>query len=217
MTEDKGHRYAFRSTSNTLIEGRAAAILMAQQPFKRYAIAGPDYEYGHRMGEDFVTQLKKLRPDVQIVTEVWPKLGERDFTPHINALLQAKPDMVFSAIWGGDHIAFVKQAKPYGFFSKTQYLAIGQGDLDVVVPLGAEAPEGLEGQRLEPPGPEGFMIVGPPLRMDEDPVAELADMLVEGRLEPDVPQGAAGEPLRGQRVHLSDQGARIEIGRAEQL
>src|SRR5438552_3692012 len=101
LTEDKGHRYAFRSTSNTLIEGRAAAILMAQQPFKRYAIAGPDYEYGHRMGEDFVTQLKKLRPDVQIVTEVWPKLGERDFTPHINALLQAKPDMVFSAIWGG--------------------------------------------------------------------------------------------------------------------
>ena len=143
LTEDKGHRYAFRSTSNTLIEGRAAAILMAQQPFKRYAIAGPDYEYGHRMGEDFVTQLKKLRPDVQIVTEVWPKLGERDFTPHINALLQAKPDMVFSAIWGGDHIAFVKQAKPYGFFSKTQYLAIGQGDLDVVVPLGAEAPEGM--------------------------------------------------------------------------
>ena len=38
---------------------------------------------------------------------------------------------------------FVKQAKPYGFFSKTQYLAIGQGDLDVVVPLGAEAPEGM--------------------------------------------------------------------------
>ena len=143
LTEDKWHRYVFRATSNTLIEGRAAAILLAQQPFKRYAIAGPDYEYGHRMTEDFVAHLKKLKPDVQIVAEVWPKMGERDFTPHINALLQAKPEMVFSAIWGGDHIAFVKQAKPYGFFAKTQYLAIGQGDLDVVVPLGAEAPEGM--------------------------------------------------------------------------
>jgi branched-chain amino acid transport system substrate-binding protein len=143
LTEDKWHRYVFRATSNTLIEGRAAAILLAQQPFKRYAIAGPDYEYGHRMTEDFVAHLKKLKPDVQVVAEVWPKLGERDFTPHINALLQAKPEMVFSAIWGGDHIAFVKQAKPYGFFAKTQYLAIGQGDLDVVVPLGAEAPEGM--------------------------------------------------------------------------
>ena len=143
LTEDKGHRYVFRSTSNTLIEGRAAAILMAPQPFKRFAVTGPDYEYGHRMGEDFVTHLKKLRPDVQIVAEVWPKFGERDFTPHINALLQAKPEMVFSSIWGGDHIAFVKQAKPYGFFGKTQYMAISQGDLDVAQPLGAEAPEGL--------------------------------------------------------------------------
>jgi branched-chain amino acid transport system substrate-binding protein len=143
LTEDKGHRYVFRSTSNTLIEGRAAAVLMAQQPFKRFAVTGPDYEYGHRMGEDFVTHLKKLRPDVQIVAEVWPKFGERDFTPHINALLQAKPEMVFSSIWGGDHIAFVKQARPYGFFGKTQYMAISQGDLDVSGPLGAEAPEGL--------------------------------------------------------------------------
>ncbi len=143
LTEDKGHRYVFRSTSNSLTEGRAAAILMAQQPFKRYAVTGPDYEYGHRIAEDFVAQLKKLKPDVQIVAEVWPKFGERDFTPHINALLQAKPEMVFSSIWGGDHIAFVKQAKPYGFFQKTQYMAISQADLDVAVPLGAEAPEGM--------------------------------------------------------------------------
>lgn len=143
LTEDKGNRYAFRSTSNTLIEGRAAAILMARQPFKRFAITGPDYEYGHRMGQDFVAHLKKLKPDAQIVAEVWPKFGERDFTPHINALLQAKPEVVFSSIWGGDHIAFVKQARPYGFFQQTQYMAVSQGDLDVVLPLGAEAPEGM--------------------------------------------------------------------------
>ena len=29
LTEEKGHRYVFRSASNTVIEGRAAAILMA--------------------------------------------------------------------------------------------------------------------------------------------------------------------------------------------
>jgi branched-chain amino acid transport system substrate-binding protein len=143
LTEDKWHRYVFRSTSNTLIEGRAAAILMAQQPFKRFAITGPDYEYGHRMAEDFLTHLKKLKPEVQVVTEVWPKMAERDFTPHVNALLQAKPEMVFSSIWGGDHIAFVKQARPYGFFGKTQFMALSMGDLDVCVPLGAEAPEGM--------------------------------------------------------------------------
>jgi branched-chain amino acid transport system substrate-binding protein len=93
--------------------------------------------------EDFMGYLKKLKPDVEVVAEAWPKFGERDFTPQINALLQAKPEMVYSSLWGGDAIAFVKQAKPYGFFQKTQYMNIAGGDLDVVVPLGAEAPEGL--------------------------------------------------------------------------
>jgi branched-chain amino acid transport system substrate-binding protein len=143
LTEEKGHRYVFRSTSNTLIEGRAAAILMAQKPFKRFAVMGPDYEYGHRIAEDFVAHLKKLKPEVQIVAEAWPKFGERDFTPHINAVIQAKPEMVFSSVWGGDHIAFVKQARPFGFFDKVQYMAISQGDLDVLAPLGAESPEGM--------------------------------------------------------------------------
>jgi len=145
LTEEKGHRYVFRSASNTAIEGRAAAILMADKPFKRYAVIGPDYEYGHRMVDDFISYLKTLKPGVQVVAEAWPKFGERDFTAHVNALLQAKPDMVYSSLWGGDAIAFVKQAKPYGFFTKTQYMNIAAADLDVVVPLGAETPEGIWG------------------------------------------------------------------------
>jgi branched-chain amino acid transport system substrate-binding protein len=145
LTEEKGHRYVFRSASNTAIEGRAAALLMADKPFKRYAVIGPDYEYGHRMVDDFMGYLKKLKPDVEVVGEAWPKFGERDFTAHVNALLQAKPDMVYSSLWGGDAIAFVKQAKPYGFFTKTQYMNIAAADLDVVVPLGAETPEGIWG------------------------------------------------------------------------
>ena len=145
LTEEKGHRYVFRSASNTAIEGRAAALLMADKPFKRYAVIGPDYEYGHRMVDYFMGYLKKLKPDVEVVAEAWPKFGERDFTAHVNALLQAKPEMVYSSLWGGDAIAFVKQAKPYGFFTKTQYMNIAAADLDVVVPLGAETPEGIWG------------------------------------------------------------------------
>jgi branched-chain amino acid transport system substrate-binding protein len=143
LTEEKGHRYVFRSSGNTVIEGRAAAILMADKPFKRYAVIGHDYEYGHRMVEDFMSHLKKLKPDVQVVAEQWPKLGERDLTSFITALLQPKPDIVYSSLWGSDAIAFIKQAKPYGFFEKTQYMNIAAADLDIVVPLGAETPEGI--------------------------------------------------------------------------
>ena len=50
--------------------------------------------------------------------DLWQKLGERDFSAHITAMLNAKPDAVFSSVWGGDLIAFIKQANAYGFFRR---------------------------------------------------------------------------------------------------
>ena len=74
---------------------------------------------------------------------MWPKLGERDFSSHITTMLNAKPDAVFSSLWGGDLIAFVKQASTYGFFDKIQFISTGAGDLDILKPLGAEMPDGI--------------------------------------------------------------------------
>jgi hypothetical protein len=47
--------------------------------------------------------------------------------------------------------------------------------------------------------------------------AELADVLVESRLEPARPQPAAGEPRRRDRGHAREQRVGVEVGRAEQL
>jgi len=80
---------------------------------------------------------------MQKVGDLWPKLGERDFSSHITTILNAKPDAVFSSLWGGDLIAFVKQANTYGFFNKVQFISTGAGDLDILKPLGAEMPDGL--------------------------------------------------------------------------
>ena len=55
----------------------------------------------------------------------------------------ARPDAVFSSVWGGDLIAFVKQANTYGFFSKVQFISTGAGDLDILKPLGTEMPDGI--------------------------------------------------------------------------
>src|SRR4051812_13271999 len=53
-----------------------------------------------------------------------------------------------------------------------------------------DAADRLEGERLQPPGPEGVMIVGRALGMDEDASTQSADMLVKGWLEPDVAKRA---------------------------
>src|SRR6266487_5426707 len=88
------HPYVFRTASNTTIEGRTAAEIVAKWGLKRIATISPDYAYGQDVTKAFVEHLKKIKPDVEIVDQQWPKLGEADYTPFINAQMGKKPDAV---------------------------------------------------------------------------------------------------------------------------
>lgn len=143
LTEEQGHDYVARLNTNSVVAGRTAALGAAKGPWKTYYFIGPDYEWGHRVNADFWEFLQKKRTDVTKLGELWPKLGERDFSAHITAILNAKPDAVFSSVWGGDLIAFIKQANAYGFFQKVQFISTGAGDLDIMEPLGSEMPSGI--------------------------------------------------------------------------
>ena len=48
----------------------------------------------------------------------WPKLGTTDFTAAYHQADFDKPDLLFAAVWGGDYVAFYKQALRYGLFDK---------------------------------------------------------------------------------------------------
>ena len=56
-TVEEWHPYIFRVGGNTGMIGRAAAMQAAKKPLKKYYLIGPDYEFGHRMLEDFVSKL----------------------------------------------------------------------------------------------------------------------------------------------------------------
>ena len=140
LTEEQGHDYVVRLNTNSVILGRTAALAAAKGPWKSYYFIGPDYEWGHRVNADFWEYLQTKKPGVTKMGDLWPKLGERDFSAHITAILNAKPDAVFTSLWGGDLIAFIKQANAYGFFDKVQFIATGAGDLDILEPLGGEMP-----------------------------------------------------------------------------
>jgi branched-chain amino acid transport system substrate-binding protein len=145
MTDpDKLHPYVFRAAANTNTEGRSAAVFMAKNPLKRIYTLGPDYEYGQMVTKAFVEWIKKIKPDVEIVGQGWPKLGEADFTPFITALMAAKPDAAFLALWGGDFVNFAKQAKPYGFFEKVKVVAGGEGGCpETAISLKDDLPLGI--------------------------------------------------------------------------
>ena len=101
------HPYIFRTSVNTTTEGRSAAAVVADWTgVQRIATISPDYSYGQDVTKAFLERLKALRPDIQVVDQQWPKLGESDYTPFVNAMLAAKPDAVFSSLWGGHFVTF---------------------------------------------------------------------------------------------------------------
>jgi branched-chain amino acid transport system substrate-binding protein len=149
---DKLHPYIFRVASNTTIEGRSAAEIVAKWPVTKVATISPDYAYGQDVTKQFVEHLKKIKPSVQIVDQQWPKLGEPDYTPFINAQMAKKPDAVFSSLWGGHFVNFAKQAKPLGYFDAVKYNFIGVGEAgspESTKTMGKDYPVGIWGNTYD--------------------------------------------------------------------
>ena len=142
LTWDDGHKYIAHTTNNVNQYVRALARKAAGMSQKKWAHISPDYEYGHNVAEEFIAYLKQLKPDVQIVQQNWPKLGETDHSPYITALLQSGSEAFLSSVWGAQEIAFVKQARPFGLFDKLQFVSASVGNPDELDPLGKEAPVG---------------------------------------------------------------------------
>jgi len=140
---ERGHRYIFSVVPNTFIEGSAMGLYMAKKPYQKYVIIGPGYEFGYIQAEAFERRLKESKKDVEIINKLWPKLGETDFTSYITAIIAAKPDAVYSNLFGSDLIAFTKQAKGYGFFEKFPFAALY--DVDTLQGLGKDVVEGVIG------------------------------------------------------------------------
>lgn len=145
ITAAKGHRYVFSMNENTAMIGRAAAITLSKRPYVNYWIAGDDYEFGHAMANEIWAQLKKLKPEVQLMGESWWKVGEPDFTPYITSILSAKPDAVIVAAGGASCVPFLKTAKTTGFHERLPFIVHMATELSTLKPLGMNAPEGVLG------------------------------------------------------------------------
>jgi branched-chain amino acid transport system substrate-binding protein len=145
QTVDKFSPYFVQVVPNTYMEAVAATRYFQKRvpKAKKFATIGPDYDFGRREEMAFTEEIKKLVPDAEIVYEAWPKLGEKDFTAFITAIMAKKPDAVHGSLFGGDLVSFTKQAAPYGFFEKTPFIALY--DFPVLLALGADAPEGVYG------------------------------------------------------------------------
>ncbi|HEX2440906.1 MAG TPA: ABC transporter substrate-binding protein [Methylomirabilota bacterium] len=149
---DKLHPYVFRVAANTTMEGRSAAEIVAKWPVTRVATIAFDYAYGQDVTKAFVEHIKKLKPTVQIVDQQWPKLGEQDYNPFINAQMAKKPEAIVSSIWGGFFVTYSKQAKALGVFDAVKYNFLGLGEAatpETTKAMGADYPVGIWGNSYD--------------------------------------------------------------------
>jgi branched-chain amino acid transport system substrate-binding protein len=122
-------RYAFRSVDNEA-EAVMASILAARLfkgKVKTVAGINYDYSYGRDNWAAFLAIMKKFDMGVTPVADLWPKLGETNFTSHVAALQQAKPDLVFSSFWSGDAPILMRQAHAAGLTRATKFVLTTAG------------------------------------------------------------------------------------------
>jgi branched-chain amino acid transport system substrate-binding protein len=109
-------------------------------------VLSPNYVWGWDCWDRFKKDINRLRPDIKILpkeAEAWPRLGERNFEPFISSVLARKPDYLFSAHWGDDAIAVVRQAKAMGAFEKTKFIMSTMACDELKVLGEKDAPKGV--------------------------------------------------------------------------
>jgi branched-chain amino acid transport system substrate-binding protein len=145
---EEGHRYYFRVSSDTWYSHAAGARylkeLQAQTGWQKLAFLGPDYEYGRVAWRDLRQALDMLEVEYQVAGEYWPKLYEPDYTLYIQSLLESPPDILVTALWGGDFNAFIEQARTTGLFKDMPVANFDTGgNCDTLVAFGENPPPGL--------------------------------------------------------------------------
>ena len=111
LNHELGHRYVFWVVPNAYMEGQALAAFLAKRGFKKILIIGPDLEYGRGQAGAFKKKnISEINPAATIIKELWPRIGEPDYTPYIATILASKPDIVVP--FSGAAISPVSSARP---------------------------------------------------------------------------------------------------------
>ena len=143
IRSETAFRCARQGVHDAIGGGRDPAGRNEGKGITKWMTCSPDYAYGRDNTSEFVDYLKIFAPNVEIVDQAWPKLFEPDYTAFVTRILQVKPQAMYSALWGGDLVAFIEQGNLYGLFSGDMlYFSGGLADPPV---LGAikQVPENL--------------------------------------------------------------------------
>jgi branched-chain amino acid transport system substrate-binding protein len=145
ITGEQGHRYVFSVAENTRMIGKAIAFAIAKKPFKKFWVAGEDYEYGHAVGDASWRYTKAMNPAAVLGGQTWWKVGEADIQPYVASIVKEKPDCLLTATGGSGNLNFLKLVKTMNLTKQFAIVLHTSIELSNLQPLGKDAPEGVMG------------------------------------------------------------------------
>ena len=139
---ENGNRYTFRLRASTYMQTAMLVPEAVRLKKKRWAIVYPNYEYGQAATATFKQQLSASQSGGIEFIEQAVTLGKIEAGPVVQALVDAKPDAIFSSLFGPDLARFVREGQLRGLFKDRPVLNLLGGEPEYLDPLKDEAPEG---------------------------------------------------------------------------
>jgi branched-chain amino acid transport system substrate-binding protein len=139
---ENGNRYTFRLRPSTYMQVAMLVPEAAKLNKQRWAIVYPNYEYGQSATASFKKLLQKAQPGAQFVAEQAPALGKIEAGSVVQALMDARPDAIFSSLFGADLQKFVREGNTRGLFKNMTVFNLLAGEPEYLDPLKDETPEG---------------------------------------------------------------------------
>lgn len=138
---DNGNKYTFRLRASTYMQTAMLVPEAAALRKKRWAIVYPNYEYGQAAAATFRKQMTAREPGIEFVEQAVP-LGKIEPGPVVQALIDANPDAIFSALFGPDLARFAREGELRGLFKNRPVFNLLGGEPEYLDPLKDEAPVG---------------------------------------------------------------------------
>lgn len=139
---EQGNRYTFRLRASTYMQTSMLVPDAVRLNKKRWAIVYPNYEYGQSATAAFKQLMKARQPDVEFVIEQATPLGRIEAGAVADAIAAAKPDAIFSSLFGPDLARFVREGTTRGLFRGVEVFNLLGGEPEYLDPLLDEAPVG---------------------------------------------------------------------------
>lgn len=141
--EENDYDYVFRPQAYATAEMVASVLYMLtmKPEMESIAVVNQDYAWGRESWEIFRETMHAIRPEIEVVAELFPSFGSADYSTEISRLSAQRPDVILSTSWGGDLDTFVRQSSQRGLMDRSTFvLPLAESSLER---LGDNMPEGV--------------------------------------------------------------------------